>query len=747
MDISNIHNPYDFANPVTDKELFVGRKIELEEIRYYLNQAGKGDQPINIAILGPRASGKTSLLNMCEIEAKDRGYCVARIDLDESDAENQLSFFFKIFDSLFYASCDAGTFEGLSGKTYETYLDAVSAYKIPEDKTWCPFLFPLQFAKVMASGNTQAPLSDNGYKRDLKTIWQTTGKPFVLLFDESNVLANSRVHLEKLRNIFMNSKGYMLVLTGTPELFPVIDDVFSPIVRQFKRINIKQFESKDETRDCVTRPLKKMNIIDSEKLEFESHSDIKQIHSLSGGRPYEIQLICHHMFKRVQLGRSKKMTLDLSVLEDVRRELERSQDVLSRPILTKIISMSRDQLSAISFLCSCNEQATLTQLWIVEHLFAQESKWTLNTLKEYLSYFIEHGIFAENEGIIRFSGDEFDKIYTKYLARERDIRLDFPRYPYSLYFQLRMQSFLRKVSGLKSLEFLTTWEGEIEGVFDRFQSGNISEKLIETDFNLFQKLHMMMLTYRKHKSIPVLIIRVILSSAVVETAAFFENPKNSSAIDLMIEQLELLKSRTVEGDIQLIFEKKQIAVLGVEEFREIIEKADNYEIGEFLVINHMLAAHNYYMNENDVEEALFHVNYASVFTKHVEDNIANNFGYICMTAGEFEKAQSLFETAIKTSDSDFLSALATYNLGVLKVKCNDQNNALILFDKSISLASKEGKYSRTCDCLWIPRLSEGKLIFEEDRDGPDLLEIAHEAKENIKKLGGELGTAFVIGDL
>ena len=88
MDIGKIHNPYDFANPVSDEYLFVGREEEMEEISYYLDHA-KEMRPIHIALLGPRASGKTSFLNMAEKDAAKMGFYTVRVNLDEDDAKNQ----------------------------------------------------------------------------------------------------------------------------------------------------------------------------------------------------------------------------------------------------------------------------------------------------------------------------------------------------------------------------------------------------------------------------------------------------------------------------------------------------------------------------------------------------------------------------------------------------------------------------------------------------------------------------------
>lgn len=227
----------------------------MSELLYYLDHAKNADRPINIALLGDRAAGKTSILNMTAIEARSRDFCTVRIDLDEDDAAMQMMFFYKVFDGIFTAACELQAFGGLQGKTYETYLNVITSHAIPEDKLFSPFLFPIQYALATKGGNLSAPVSDQQIKHDLMVVSKEMKRPIVVLFDESNVLAKSRVLLEKLRNIFMNIPGYMLVLTGTLDLFPIMDDVFSPIVRQFKKITVKEFSEKKDTAECVRSPL------------------------------------------------------------------------------------------------------------------------------------------------------------------------------------------------------------------------------------------------------------------------------------------------------------------------------------------------------------------------------------------------------------------------------------------------------------------------------------------------------------
>ncbi len=204
MDYSKLHNPYDFANPVNEPDLFVGRNTEIDDIKYYLDHASKTSRPINLALIGARASGKTSILNMIEIEAKKRNFCVVRVNLDEADAETQLAFFYKIFDSLLTEVCSLGAFGGLTGKTYDVYCDMVSTYEIPEDNTFCPFIFPIRYVKAMSRGNTDIALPDTNFKRDIISIQKELKLPIAILFDECDVLSHSRIHLQKLRNIFMD---------------------------------------------------------------------------------------------------------------------------------------------------------------------------------------------------------------------------------------------------------------------------------------------------------------------------------------------------------------------------------------------------------------------------------------------------------------------------------------------------------------------------------------------------------------
>lgn len=729
-DLSKIHNPYDFANPVQDKDLFVGREDEMEEIKYYLNHAKTAPRPINIAILGPRASGKTSLLNMCELEARAREFCTVRIDLDENDANTQLGFFYKIFDGLLASACEFEAFNGKGGKTYNTYLDIVNTYIIPEDKVSCPFLFPLQYARAMGSGNNNVPLSDNNYKSDLLTIHSELNRPILLLFDESNVLANSRVLLEKLRNIFMNMAGYMLVLTGTHDLFPVIDEVFSPIVRQFKKIIVHSYKDAEETRECIRKPLEKIGIRPEHIFDFQTYKDIREIHDLSGGRPYEIQLICHTLFRRIQDKRAKKMKLDLGVLEDVRKELETSQDITTRPILTTIKHLSKKQFLALNLLCACDGHASYDQIWTIEYIFSDEKSWTKEGLKNELQDLTEKNVIHVADNIIRFAGDDFDKIYTKYFAREQKIPLNFPELSLEVFWFLRLSSFLQEsIKDLKPMPSFVASDIDIDiiSIAMNIMEDNADQDVFVESPPIIKDLYTSMVTFRNEKNIPLIQIKITLPWLNVQSW-YYGNPKDTKSIENGLSKIEPLATRIKEVGGNLLVEKRELPVIPLDILAKKIEDTSNEAFRNRLANEHAMRMFMAYTQQTNFDEASLHAHLSYRYNPIPKPGVSNNLGYFFMVVGEFDKAKKLFENAINSYQDSPESILPCYNLGMLEGKCGNLSKALeqveICIKKIAPSDREEGKWS----CLFVPRIIDGELKFEEIRQ-PDLFEVAHQAKD------------------
>ena len=341
-------NPYDFQNPVGKPTAFAGRSKALSDIRYYLDQASV-TRPTNLAIVGARASGKTSLLNMIAHDAVERNILTVRINFDASHATSQLTFFAKVFDAIIYevvkhdrASGESKCFGGRGGPLMRQYADCMVGMTQPNFEN-SELLFPDFYARAVARGHLESPIPQSLFIEDLESIAAEVGKPIALIMDECNVIVANQSILQAMRHMFQNLEKYMLVLTGTEALFPMIDDIYSPVGRGFKRIEVERFESPAETYECMKLPCVTAGVstevlstfsIDPEKLVGIVPDDLQDLHDFTGGNPHEIQLACHFMFREMQSGGDETLAFNSAVIEAVLRELAPDGD--RRMTLSKI---------------------------------------------------------------------------------------------------------------------------------------------------------------------------------------------------------------------------------------------------------------------------------------------------------------------------------------------------------------------------------------------------------------------------
>lgn len=440
IELDGLWNPYDFANPVNDDSLFAGREGELADIRYYLRLASRAPRPINLVLTGPRSSGKTSILNKIAHEAEERGFCVARVDLNEADA-SPLSLFYKIYDAIIVAAVGDGAFAGFSGDVYARYRQIMDGGQLSEISS-DDLLFPRHYA---AAVNGSRILSEPTLKADLARISKEVAKPCVVLFDECDVLTKSRIELEMLRNVFMNTAGYMLALAGTPNLFPAIEEVFSPITRQFKKIPVEHLSDLDDTQACIEKPLKALGIEPADAIHPPDWQLYLDVHRLSAGRPYEVQLLCHFMFKRVEDGRTRQMAITVDVLDDVREELETQESGAGRPSIRALAQLAKTDLALLKILTAA--RGSIEAIWSRAALFEAEPP-SLEALTSASERFVALGLLTESSGTLTFTGDQFDEVYARYYAASHNVRLQVSGWDISKALNLALLEFLSRLPGI-----------------------------------------------------------------------------------------------------------------------------------------------------------------------------------------------------------------------------------------------------------------------------------------------------------
>jgi predicted AAA+ superfamily ATPase len=100
MTISKIEkiNPYDYIRPVVNRDLFAGRREELQTIHEEIQKlTGEvWNSPI-IALLGNRRVGKTSILLRIEEMCEEEGLISARIAVTRASKANEWDFWRNIF--------------------------------------------------------------------------------------------------------------------------------------------------------------------------------------------------------------------------------------------------------------------------------------------------------------------------------------------------------------------------------------------------------------------------------------------------------------------------------------------------------------------------------------------------------------------------------------------------------------------------------------------------------------------------
>ncbi|UJW36926.1 tetratricopeptide repeat protein (plasmid) [Saccharothrix sp. AJ9571] len=411
-DITGLRNPYDYANPVRADKYFAGRGVELAKIDYLLEHAGV-DRPLGyLALYGRRAAGKTSLLNMTEKLAVDRGYLAVRVNLVPADAD-PTRFFATVYEELIGAVAAVSDLAGPDGRkiTPRIVRRIFESGQADDD-------FPLEFPESLAHAVGGGHLSEMALRNDLSYLGNLIGKPIVLLVDEAQLIANRPDALSLLRALGMRLTGYVLVLAGTTELVEQINEVFDFLLRQFEFVKVERFTETSEVAECMTLPLQAAGLATVRCFRFPVNNVADDLMPLTDGNPYEIQLFCHVMFTRWQTGATDRMDLTAEAIDDVQSTLDVVGRQAERPLVNAVRQMPDDELLALNTWCSSLERATVDEVRFacqVSGLIDLD----VDVLNRYLDKFISDGLVELVNNRIRLIGDAAEHIYARLSAVRR----------------------------------------------------------------------------------------------------------------------------------------------------------------------------------------------------------------------------------------------------------------------------------------------------------------------------------------
>ncbi|MBK9182084.1 MAG: ATP-binding protein [Ignavibacteria bacterium] len=310
------HNPYK-RSPIKLQEDLAGRARELKSIRYYLGLTAAGQSP-HLALIGQRGIGKTSLLNGAESIARDLKLLPLRLDMNENKANSQWNFWQDFYQTLALSMAKADCWGGLNGKIYAELLQMMYSRQpgnLDNAVMQIPYVFSCHQGDI-----DRFVCPDALVIHDLEMcILELRNKGLqgvVVIIDEADCLGMNVPLLQMFRNVFQVVEHCSLLLAGTEVVFPALSDVFSPIPRQFHRIDIKPFARWSDTWELVLRPMSK----EIRGTVAPGPEVVRELHDLCGGAPDEVQLYCHHMYRSVEDGSAKQMSLAPNVFRAVLRE-------------------------------------------------------------------------------------------------------------------------------------------------------------------------------------------------------------------------------------------------------------------------------------------------------------------------------------------------------------------------------------------------------------------------------------------
>jgi len=529
----------------------------------------------------------------------------------------------------------------------------------------------------------------------------------------------------------------MLVLTGTDVLFPLINEVFSPIIRQFKKINVVPFDEEDDTRDCVEKPLLSLEINPEELVKPET------IHDLSSGRPYEIQLICHLLFRRIQQGKSTSMEITVDVLDDVLEELQTLQDTSDRIIINEIRSLNIKQLNAVKLLCASSGKSTLEQVWFVEYLVNAQEKWTYENLNDILDLLVDKGIIFIKDDQLFFSGDDFDRIYCKYYSRKHGVHLNIGKLPPKLIAIFRLRSNIsNSLDCLESTPLMHTGVlhvgiQEVSSAYMLDESNDV--KPIKNPFDLHPGIAKLIYktSFDCLECPNIQVLEIFLSSPWYQINLWFALKKDKCYSDKCEKDLEsvlgTINTRAEKLGGNLIYTTHEIPVFPPELLSKKVKSANSKEIIRDLSRYHYSKMVDEYLEKN-IDMAILHAQLCHSYEiKPMFSPYANNLGYVFIAAKDFTIAETLFYQAIEKAEHPDEIALPKYNLGIIHAHFNDWHSAKKCWIEAKIEAEKIPEDEQVCFCLFVPKDQENQIIIDEHFN-PNLLETINGAIEFTKTI-------------
>ncbi len=367
-----IINPFEYQGPLRRPELFFDRKNELEDARIVCEQIVRG-RIGGVLVIGGRGAGKTSFLESLQRELDKRKIANAKLPLDESMVAqgNEAKLFKTILTELTEAAQRAGLIETSRATRLKQAL--MGFLKIEDIGIELPGIsFLLRASKQAVSEEFGYIMLRDGLKDFITLINSETSasnpqKGAILLFDEGDTLTRNKVLLQVLRNAFQETNGMGLAVAGTSKLLEQVSEVFSPIPRFFRKIELGPFPQESDVTEAIQGGLNlAATEVKNKRMDlFVVHRAFDQVViTLTGRTPVEVNLLCYFAFdigaKRIKLENGKVtlyMKVDKELLDTAIKQLRGTKEYNSF-----MEELDEKETAVLRLLSKCQFGASHTEL-------------------------------------------------------------------------------------------------------------------------------------------------------------------------------------------------------------------------------------------------------------------------------------------------------------------------------------------------------------------------------------------------
>jgi DNA polymerase III delta prime subunit len=370
-----IANHFEYQGPLTRRELFFDRKREIQDAIVVCSQIVNGTVG-GVLVLGGRGSGKSSFLDALRRKLTERKIPNAKISLDEGmlKSGNEMLFIQNLLSELITASEESGLIEeNLASKVLGVLSGTLT--KIEEvGVDIAGFSLVARAAKDPPGSQFPYTVLRNGLRNFLKMIEkkgsEKTVHGAIILLDEGDLLTLNRNLLQILRNVLQETPRIGLVVSASSMILSQVSNVFSPIQRFFRKIELGPYPAESIVYDAIKCPIELTTqelMNQGIKIEVIHQSFDRLVAQISGRNPIEINMLCYFALdlstRRIAIEPNGKVTLYMRGDREL-FDVTIKQLVGSREYQAFISELDKNEISCLVLLSkslesSSNEEITM----------------------------------------------------------------------------------------------------------------------------------------------------------------------------------------------------------------------------------------------------------------------------------------------------------------------------------------------------------------------------------------------------